>query len=127
LDRIDGVIEAFVGESDYMTLPQVAEMLESLGSAQAAAGLSDTELAQALIDGGWGAQRIASHFMVNDGSTATLPLNRSFALFGQRSVLDSHVFSTVTWDRTAAQRMLPDPLDVAFAALGNDHAASLLE
>lgn len=126
-DRIDGVIEAFVGESDYMTLPQVAEMLESLGSAQAAAGLSDTELAQALIDGGWGAQRIASHFMVNDGSTATLPLNRSFALFGQRYVLDSHVFSNVTWDRTAAQRMLPDPLDVAFAALGNDHAASLLE
>jgi hypothetical protein len=41
-------------------------------------------------------------------------------------VVDSHVFSNVVWDRVDAYRMMPDPLDVAYAALGNDQAVSLL-
>jgi hypothetical protein len=44
-------------------------------------------------------------------------------------VLDSEVFSNVVFDRAgggSVLRMMPDPLDVAFAALGNDQAAALL-
>jgi hypothetical protein len=42
-------------------------------------------------------------------------------------VLDSHVFSQVVYDRLPSKRMLPNPLDVAFAALGNDQALPLLD
>jgi hypothetical protein len=48
---------------------------------------------------------------------------------GQRYVVDSHVFSNVVYDRFNRgdpKRMMPNPLDVAFAALGNDQAAALL-
>ena len=70
--------------------------------------------------------------MARGGGAGTLPLNRSFLLFGQRYVVDSHVFSNVVWDRVEYRpptpaRGMPDPLDVAFAALGNDQASMLLE
>jgi hypothetical protein len=55
----------------------------------------------------------------------TLPLDRSFALFGQRYTVDSHVFSNVVFDRVKG-RLMPNPLDVAYAALGNDTAVSLM-
>lgn len=122
---IDSVITAFVGDSDYMTVPQIAELMSDLGGTDGAASKSDEEIAQAIIDGGYGAQQIASHLIVNVAGT-TLPLNRSFAVFGQRYVIDSHVFSNVVWDRTERKRMMPNPLDVAFAALGNDAALPLL-
>jgi hypothetical protein len=54
------------------------------------------------------------------------PLDAVFLFFGQRYTLDSHVFSNVVYDRVA-KRMMPNPLDVAYAALGNDQAARLLE
>ena len=41
--------------------------------------------------------------MVSDGTVATLPLSRSFALLGQRYVVDSHVFSNVVFDRVPDQ------------------------
>lgn len=126
-ERIDRTLAAFVGEPDYMVLSQVDELLADLGISGAAqlASFSDEQLAQAVIDGDYGAQRISSHFMVNGTDVGTLPLSRSFAFLGQRYVIDSHVFSNVVYDRIG-KRMLPDPLDVAFAALGNDQAASLL-
>ena len=56
------------------------------------------------------------------------PLPRSFLLLGQRYVVDSHVFSNVVYDRVPPStkgrlRMLPDPLDVAFAVFANNQAA----
>jgi hypothetical protein len=63
--------------------------------------------------------------MVNDGTVETLPLNRSFLIFGQRYIADSHVFSEVVYDRIRG-RMMPSPLDAAFAALGNNQALRLL-
>lgn len=124
---IDAVIEEFVGVSDYMTLPEVPALMKELGVSSLAetAALSDETIASAIVQGGYGEQLICSHFMVNDGTIPTLPLNRSFALLGQRYVLDSHVFSQVVFDRVEG-RMMPNPLDVAFAALGNDQAATLL-
>jgi hypothetical protein len=123
---IDGTITAFVGEHDYMTLEQVDELLDALEAPDGIAEVDDETLANAILAGQFGAQRIASQVMRRQGGgAATLPLSMSFALFGQRYTVDSHVFSNVVYDRVAT-RVVPDPLDVAFAALGNDQALGLL-
>jgi hypothetical protein len=130
-ERIDSVLAAFVGEPDYMVPRQVPALLEALGVSSAAgvAEVSDEAIVGTLQAGGFGTQRISSHVMIN-GTRAgtTLPLSLSFALMGQRYVIDSHVFSNVVYDRvpTEPYRMMPNPLDVGFAVLGNDQAAQLL-
>ena len=129
--RLDDVIGAFVGEPDNMTLPQLDGLLAKLGIASPAelAQRSDAEIAQAIVDGRFGTQRISSHIMVNGLASGTMPLSSTFMFLGQRYVLDSHVFSNVVYDRVArgeVRRMMPDPLDVAFAALRNDQAGLLL-
>jgi hypothetical protein len=131
-DRIDRTVTAFVGEHDYMRLDELGALLSDLGidSAAGLASLSDAKIAQAILDGGYGTQRISSHIMINGLGKGTLPLSSSFALLGQRYVIDSHVFSNVVYDRAgggSVWRMMPNPLDVGFAALANDQAASLLE
>lgn len=122
--KIDAVIGSFIGERDSMTPDQLAGLLAALGATdfESTRALGDAAIADEIARGGWGAQRIASRIIVNgtpDGST--LPLDRSFALFGQRYTVDSHVFVNTTYDRVAA-RLMPDPLDVAFGALANDAA-----
>jgi hypothetical protein len=121
---VDDVVRAFVGESDSMTVPQVASLVADLGGLSAALAASDASVIDAINRGGYGQQQIASYLMVNDGSVKTLPLNRSFLLFGQRYVADSHVFSEVVFDRID-RRLMPSPLDAAFAALGNNQALAL--
>ncbi|MCZ7684080.1 MAG: DUF3160 domain-containing protein [Sandaracinaceae bacterium] len=128
---IDQAVQAFVGEADYMLPPDLDAFLAELGAddARALEDRSDAELAQKILDGGWGAQRISSHYMVNGIGQGTMPLNRSLAFFGQRYTVDAHVFSNVVYDRVqggAVRRMMPDSLDVAYAALGNDAALPLL-
>ncbi|HEX2734223.1 MAG TPA: DUF3160 domain-containing protein [Polyangiaceae bacterium] len=125
--QVDHALSVFVGERDYMALPELDQLATDLGGYAATGSATDAAIEKAIIDGGYGMQRIASHIMVNDGATKTLPLNRSFALFGQRYVLDSHVFSQVVYDRTSDMRLMPNPLDVAYAALGNDSALPLLK
>jgi hypothetical protein len=124
--RIDAAIHAFVGEADFMTVPQIDALLRDLGATGSAdlASIPDQRIAQAVIDGGYGTQRIASAIMFN-GIGGTLPLSSSFALMGQRYVIDSHVFSNVVYDRVP-DRMMPDPLDAAFAVMKNDQAGALL-
>ena len=125
---VDRAISAFVGEHDYMHLGQLDGLLADLDiSAEAElAGLSDDRIAQVIVDEHYGEQRILSHVIRRgNGGPATLPLNASFAFFGQRYVVDSHVFSNVVYDRVPT-RVLPSPLDAAFAAFGNNHAAALL-
>ena len=131
-ERIDRVVRVFVGEPDYMELSDVAPLLEDTGVARLsdAARVSDQTFAQAILDGGYGLQRISSHIMINGlAEPGTLPLSLSFALLGQRYVIDSHVFSNVVYDRAGGGsilRLMPNPLDAAFAVLGNDQAAELL-
>jgi len=82
-----------------------------------------------LEDGGYGKQAINSQVIIS-GVDKTLPLSAVWLFLGQRYVVDSHVFSNVTFDRVlhdgVPKRMLPNALDVAYAALGNDQAVSLL-
>jgi hypothetical protein len=124
---IDSVLGAFVGEHDYMTLLELGPLLAALGVSNRSglAALPDARIAQAITDGQFGDQRIASQVLIRQDADGTLPLDRSFALFGQRYLVDSHVFSNVVFDRVPG-RVLPSSLDVAFAALGNDHALSLI-
>ncbi|HKP59143.1 MAG TPA: DUF3160 domain-containing protein [Polyangiales bacterium] len=127
--RIDTTLQTFFGPRDSMSIPEVATLLADLGIHDGAglAALSDQQLAQAIITGGYGQQRIASQLITKaNPSSATLPLGRSFLLFGQRYVVDAHVLSQVSHDRVDG-RLTPDPLDAAYAALGNDQAAQLLE
>ncbi len=127
---VDASLRAFVGEPDSMGPADVEGFLAAVGAVGLGdlSALPDKTLAQALVDGGWGVQRICSQMMVN-GTDSTLPLDRSFLLLGQRYVVDSHVFANVVYDRAgkgSIRRMMPDPLDVAYAALGNDQAVALL-
>lgn len=132
---VDATITAFVGEHDDMTPPQIDSLLQDLNvgalDLTALSAISDTALAQAVIDGGYGAQRIASQIMINGPGEKTLPLARTFAFLGQRYTLDSNVFANVVYDRVihegAPSRMMPSPLDVAYAAFGNDQAGMLLD
>jgi len=125
---IDDTIGAFVGEHDSMTPMDMTGLLGALGVASVteAAALSDEAIVAEIASGGWGSQRIASRLIVNDSDTATLPLDRSFALFGQRYTVDSHTFSNTTYDRVP-DRWLPNPLDAAFTSFGNSAALPLLE
>jgi hypothetical protein len=128
--RIDAAVSAFVGDADSMTFDGLESLLKDLGVSDVAglAGKSDQTITDAIVNGGYGAQKIASRLIVN-GTTGTLPLDRAFAVLPQRYALDSHVFSNVVYDRVnrgAPLRMMPNPLDVAFAALRNDQAGALL-
>ncbi|MDD9941230.1 MAG: DUF3160 domain-containing protein [Myxococcales bacterium] len=133
-DGIDAVVTAFVGDPDYMTLAQVDALLLDLEEEDAEpALLEDRIIETAIVEGGYGAQRIASQVKVRakDAPPGPLPLDRSFALLGQRYAVDSHVLSEVVYDRVpqgsnGIKRRLPDPLDAAYAALGNDAALPLL-
>jgi Protein of unknown function (DUF3160) len=133
--RIDAVVSAFVGEHDYMQLGEIDALLTDLGASSIAdvAKIPDQQVAQTILEQGYGAQRILSQVIFKKLSTTlqTLPIDRSFALLGQRYVVDSHVFSEVTYDRVIPRgddelRILPDPLDAAYAALGNSAALPLL-
>jgi hypothetical protein len=121
---VDDVVRAFVGESDSMTVPEVGSLVTDLGGLDAALAASDESAIDAINTGGYGQQEIASYLMVNDGTVPTLPLNRSFLLFGQRYVSDSHVFSELVYDRIQG-RLMPSPLDAAFAAFANNQAIAL--
>lgn len=131
-EAIDFVIGAFTGESDSMRVQDVPRLLTALGvpDLQGLAALPDDAIAQAIVDGGFGAQRIASSIVLAGPRTAALPLARSFLLFGQRYTVDAHVLSNLVFDRLQVQgappRLMPDSLDVAYAALGNDDALPLL-
>lgn len=122
---IDHTISLFVGEHDYMTLQDADRLEEALGNPESIDDIDDATLIETLIGGQYDKQRIASHIMRKDPSADTLPLNVSFALFGQRYTVDSHVFSNVVYDRVPL-RVVPNPLDVAFSALGNNQALDLL-
>jgi len=125
--QVDDTVRAFVGEADNLTLPELGRRLTDLGLERGVqlADVEDAKIADAILQGGYGAEQIASQLVIN-GTGGELPLNRSFLLWGQRYVIDSHAFGNVTWARTEAKRMMPDPLDVTFSVLGNNTAGALL-
>jgi hypothetical protein len=122
--KVDETLRTFVGESDSMTPEQVDELVADLGGMQAARAATDQQVVEAIVAGGYGKQNILSTISPTDAPGKVLPLNRSFAMLGQRYVVDSHVFHDVTHDRVN-RRMMPTPLDPAFAALQNAQALAV--
>ena len=133
-NTVDATLAGFVGESDNMTVRDFDTLRTVLGDATLGdlERHTDQELAQGIVDAKVGIQRIASQVIVVGPLGDNLPLDRAFLFFGQRYVIDSEVLSNVVFDRVLPdpekrdRRMMPDPLDVAFGALGNTHAAPLL-
>lgn len=131
--RIDGAVRAFVGEPDSMAPPDVDRLAADLGiSGGDLSATADEALAAAIVAGAYGSQRILSQIVIQAPHAGTWPLDATFLFLGQRYVLDSHVFSNVVYDRvnpddlSVERRVMPDPLDVAYAALANDQAVGLL-
>lgn len=129
--RIEDTLAGFIGSQDNLTVPQVSALQSALGiqGPDQVANLTDERLTQVLRSTPYGTQLIAGQIL-KAGVSSTAPLPRVFLLLGQRYSADSHVFTNVVFDRVRRDelppRMMPDPLDVAFAALGNNQAAHIL-
>jgi len=124
--EIEAVVGAFFGAPDAMNPASMEAWLATLPRDPDA--LDDAALVASLAAGDFGEQRIAGHFLWSDPE-GTAPLPRAFAPFPLRYTVDSHVLSELVFDRVGGGRigrMMPSPLDVSFAALGNDHAITLL-
>ncbi len=128
--RIHAVVSSFVGESDAMIPTDVDTLLADEGATDLASfrRAPDDAVQRAIEQRGFGAHRIASQLLVGGiGQTAPQPV--TFGVLPQRYTIDSHVLSNVVYDRAgggAIDRLMPSPLDAAFAALENDLAAELL-
>lgn len=131
LKKIDDTIRLFVGESDNVTLPNIVSLTEAI-RLRDAHELTDTvrwrEFQDTLLTKSYAFQRILSQLLEENpmGPDDKVVPASAFLLLGQRFIVDSYVMGNVVYDRIAAMRMLPSPLDVLFAA-GNDAAAQLLK
>ncbi len=130
LKKIDDTIRLFVGEPDNVTLPNIVSLTEAI-HLQSAPELLDTlrwrEFQDTLLTKSYAFQRILSQLLERDPmSPEQVEPASAFLLLGQRFIVDSYVMGNVVFDRIAAMRMLPSPLDVLFAT-GNDAAGQLLK
>jgi len=126
--RVEQAIGAFAGEPEALTFTDLDALAAAVSREPASA--SDEGLLS-LIDAQRGERpRVATSLLVHpEGFDGTVPQPVTFSFAPQRYTPDSMVLSRVSFDRVDAgrvPRMMPDPLDAAFAALGNDQAAALL-
>lgn len=128
-ERFNLVIERMVGEKDSMDPPELDLFRQDSGFLTLADldAASDEEILAALSAGSYGIQRIQSQILFSGPMGERVVLPRVYLLTGQRFVIDSYIFHNLTFDRivTEPPRLLPTPLDVAFA-LGSDTASELL-
>jgi hypothetical protein len=134
-DRVEQILQFFVGEQDNISLGQLSTFLAEQGITRADALLpADVWKAfqERLLQQSYAAQRIISQMLWSDPySPDQIVPASAFLLVGQRFVVDSYVTGNVVYDRIIYQgekilRMLPSTLDVLFA-LGNDAAGQLLQ
>jgi hypothetical protein len=126
-NQLETTMDAFVGDRDAMGPADVDRLLADLAVRTCADldHLPDSKIAATIVRGAYGKQRITGDILFSDDRSGPTPLPRSFSFTGQRYVVDSDVLSAVVHDRVP-RRMMPSPLDIAFAVLENDEAKSLL-
>jgi hypothetical protein len=112
--HIDDSTRLLVGPSDSMSLPGWDRASKSVDLEKA----SDDAIAAAFEKEA--NQKIGSQLLHADHKEL------SFVPLGQRYVFDSHVFSAVTYGALKSYRMMPNPLDVAYAVFDNKGAYELL-
>jgi hypothetical protein len=127
--RIESTMGAFAGEAEALTFTDLDALSRKLDGAS---GLSkpDANLLAA-IDAVRGQRpRVATSLLVHpEGFRGTAPQPVPFSLTPQRYTPDAFVLTNVTFDRVnggEVMRMMPETLDAAFGALGNDQALALL-
>jgi hypothetical protein len=129
---IEEITKTFVGSTDSMTFPQMADLLVN-ANIQSPGDIPDlltlTNLQTRLLSGELGVQAIHSDFFYSPFSPEQVKLPRSFTLCGQKFILDSWAFSQVVFDRVLwtpdygtniifgkVVRRKPSCLDAAFSA-----------
>jgi hypothetical protein len=125
--QLETTMNTFVGARDAMGPRDIDRLYEDLGVAGLTqlAGVSDEKVLSALTRGHYGDQRIATQ-IVPGSDRDPVPLPAAFSFTGQRYIVDSHIFSEVVYDRVPTSRLMPDPLDVAYAVFDSDPARKLL-
>ncbi len=133
--KIDGVVQMFVGLPDSMTFAQFGDLMTA-ANIQSPASLfppgSLANLQLQIMSGQIGVQNIQSGYFFSPWSRQQIKLPRSFTMLGQRFVLDAWamnqcVFDRIIWDTNGipefedkVMRRVPSALDIAFSVLGND-------
>ncbi|REG34144.1 uncharacterized protein DUF3160 [Archangium gephyra] len=122
--HLDETTRAFVGPADSLSFPGVRRALRAQGlpDVRGLLKLDAAELVKTLEPEA--NQRILSRLALKaeDGKQ---PIE--FLVLGQRYVFDSEVLSAVSYGQLAQKRMMPSPLDVAWASFRNPAALPLLE
>lgn len=130
LRTVERSIAGFAGEPEALTMGDLDALASQLTAAGRWEALPDARVME-VIDGIRGDRpRVATAMLVRpEAMEGTVPMPVTFSLSPQRYTPDSMVLSRVSFDRVdggRVPRMMPDALDAAFAALGNDQAAELL-
>lgn len=128
--QFDRTIQTFVGRTDSATFDDLARVAAAAKIASPADLKSEddlTKLADVIQKSDAGKQDIRGDVYISPKSaTVKVVVPRSFTLLGQKFVVDSWVTSKIVyddilWDNDKVIRRVPSGLDVAFAALGNNH------
>jgi len=137
--KIDGVVQMFVGLPDSLNFPQLGDLMAA-ANIQSPASLPNTAALQNLqsqiMAGQIGVQNIQSGYFFSPLTRQQIKLPRSFTVLGQRFVPDAWamnqcVFDRIIWDADGVpgfedkvMRRVPSALDIAFSVLGNDQTVA---
>jgi hypothetical protein len=127
--QFDNLIQTLVGRTDSATFDDLALIAKTAKIATPADLKTEadlTKLADAVEKSNAGKQDIRGDVYIAPSANVGSVLARSFTVMGQKFVIDSWVtsktvFSDIKWQNQLIQRRVPSGLDVAFAALGNNH------
>lgn len=127
--QFDRTLQTFVGRTDSATFDDLARVAAAAKVASPADITTDadlTRLADVVRDSDAGRQDIRGDVYVSPFPKVKVTLPRSFTLLGQKFAVDSWVtakvvYDDILWDGDKVARRVPSGLDVAFAALGNNH------
>lgn len=135
LQKMDAVLEVFLGRQDNITIYEVSDVLNKLGNRSAiwvAEGDNWKTFQSELLKLSSANQLYNSQILASDpGNPEQVNPPASMMLVGQRAILDGFITANVVYDRIIyhskkVTRMVPSTLDILFA-LGNDAAIQLLE
>ena len=136
VEHMDAVLQAFVGESDNVTLECIHDLRTMLSIVRADELLATQrwkEFQTSLLQQAWAYQRINSQILISGSLAADDQLQpaSSFLFMGQRFIIDSYVTANTVFDKIVYKgekiwRALPSTLDI-LAALGNNAAFQLLQ
>lgn len=127
--QFDRTLQTYVGRTDSATFDDLARIAAAAKVSSPADLKTDADferLTQVVLDSDAGKQNIRGDIYISPYPRVKVTLPRSFTLMGQKFAVDSWVtskvvFDDIMWDGSKVNRRVPSGLDVAFAALGNNH------